>query len=226
MLKIQEHLGLSEDEIINIIVLRLTWGHIGAQYGAELLQIDEAIQCLDPFDHKTVVKEQKDHKTRMLDRAPLVQNLRQRRVSIRQRREKEADAVAKAAIAEAKAKAKAAAKALGRRVAYAPRGPRVEPERPPWVGQQITQATAALFCPPGGHVWCGYTKDMWCGHYPPFSRVSCPFVPHGDVGACKRVLSMLWGQHAESKGLDFPDCCPFADKLVVGDAESSSDSEE
>ena len=40
------------------------------------------------------------------------------------------------------------------------------------LADDITQAHANFFIPPGSCIWCGHERQSWCGHMPPFCRFS------------------------------------------------------
>ena len=56
---------------------------------------------------------------------------------------------------------------------------------------QVSQNNAKQFLPEGGSIWRGLTTGQWCGHLPPFRRVSCKWSERGEEGALKEVLRRL-----------------------------------
>jgi hypothetical protein len=72
----------------------------------------------------------------------------------------------------------------------------------------ISHAQASQFVPPGSSIWRGLTKGIWCGHCPPHKRVQATWAEHGEEGAMREVLRMLWDQHLQKHGLTRADC-PF-----------------
>ena len=73
----------------------------------------------------------------------------------------------------------------------------------------MSQADAKGFCPIGGSIWGGWVREEWCGHYPPFARVSCGWNEAGSEHAAQKwVLRALWVQHLFLKGRPLTDC-PF-----------------
>jgi hypothetical protein len=42
-----------------------------------------------------------------------------------------------------------------------------------WISK-MEQKQAAAMCPPGGHIWRGYSSRSWQCHLPPWSRKSYP----------------------------------------------------
>ena len=88
---------------------------------------------------------------------------------------------------------------------------------------QASQNNAKQFLPEGGSIRRGLTTGQWCGHLPPFRRVSRKWSERGEEGALKEVLRRLWKQTIVGRGLpDYPEGCPFAEYLESSAASSSS----
>jgi hypothetical protein len=71
----------------------------------------------------------------------------------------------------------------------------------------VSQAAARALVPPEAHIWRGLTRGEWCGHRPPYRRVSFPWHRFGEQGALKECLQALWRQHFAYTGGSV-DTCP------------------
>lgn len=65
----------------------------------------------------------------------------------------------------------------------------------------IAQAEARNYTPPGASVWCGYTRQEWCGHMPPHKRIQASWQLQGEQAALRDVLQRLWLQWAHFEGV-------------------------
>jgi hypothetical protein len=92
----------------------------------------------------------------------------------------------------AKAKPKAKGKAKAKSVA-------------PKLDSKIEQPEARKLIPPGSSIWRGLTKGQWCGHLPPYVRVSRPWALN-ETASCMWVIRELWLQYLEANGLDQDSC--------------------
>lgn len=100
---------------------------------------------------------------------------------------------------------------------------------PPRLPSTIPQSEAKLYIPENCSVWRGVSRCEWCGHCPPFRRVSSSWLLHGEHGALVDLARRLWRQHLNLAGKPLSDC-PFAglfeDAAVVAvRAEPSSSSQ-
>ena len=70
----------------------------------------------------------------------------------------------------------------------------------------IPQKTAKKFLPPGAYIWRALQRSEWAAHYKPYSRVSSKWRDHGEQGALKIVLRLVWKQYLEHQGLEQNEC--------------------
>lgn len=70
----------------------------------------------------------------------------------------------------------------------------------------ITHERAKEFAPPGASIWRGLTRGEFCGHLPPYRRVSASWARFGQEGALRETLRLLWSQSLASQGLEEADC--------------------
>ena len=63
--------------------------------------------------------------------------------------------------------------------------------------------------PPGSFVWRDVKRGGWCGHVPPYKRVSEPFVKHGgsSITSFRACLRGLWIQYAAKVAKSPKDVC-------------------
>ena len=69
-----------------------------------------------------------------------------------------------------------------------------------------TQKTADEHLPAGASIWISWGRRAWCGHYPPFARISNNFEDYGEHEACLQTLRELWHQALKCEGLQHKDC--------------------
>ena len=75
--------------------------------------------------------------------------------------------------------------------------------------QTIAQAEAKAWMPPRSAIWVSNVREAWCGHVPPYRRVSTPWSLYGcDQLALKDVLCKMWAQHLNRDGAT-KDACSF-----------------
>ena len=191
-----------DDEVLDIVGHRLTANSVREKFSAGLLEIDEAMACLDLDDHASVKAEQRSTKSMLEEHHEVLHTYSEKR---RQVREKKAVEVDKGKPKKGRAKA-------------AP-----VPPRPKWPSH-VEQSQAKTFIPPGAFIWRGLTKRVWCGHYPPDRRVSAPWDgPGGEQEAVRSVVARLWRSHISHCGLS-EDAAPlglFA-QIIAGSAAASS----
>ena len=84
--------------------------------------------------------------------------------------------------------------------------PKSEPTPMPLM---LPQSEVSSYRPPGSSVWRSNTRQLgWCGHLPPFKRVSATNAKYGEEEAPFELLRMLWRQYFFTQGLK-PKDCPF-----------------
>jgi len=172
---IQKELGADESRALEIVHRRLAASHPETDVNAVLLRVDEAAELLERSDMQVLHEEQQDVQLQCTARAAFAREYRERRWAL--------------AKAKGKAKAKAKAKWL----------------KAPKLDSGIEHATAAAMLPPGASCWRGLTRGVWCGHLPPYVRISHPWGTSETV-ACLWVVRELWRQHIEWNALDDSAC--------------------
>ena len=81
-----------------------------------------------------------------------------------------------------------------------------------------SQPEAKKMLPPGASIWRALQKGEWCGHFPPYRRVSEPFARNGSSqNALKMCLYRLWRQYLDRWGL--PDSACFVEGLLKAEGE-------
>ena len=179
---VKSMLKCRDEEAISICEQRLAINDLTRHWSSDILAVDEAAQVLERSDHELLGREQKD----------TVESMQQDREFVAAFRRKSFDVHA---LAKAKAGPKAKAKA-----AVKPKAVKLP--------ACIPQAEAKKIVPADAYIWRGYSRAGWNGHYPPRRRVSATFQDHGEDGALRQVLKMLWLQFLDAKGLS-QDWCPY-----------------
>jgi hypothetical protein len=179
---IKSVLEITEAEAIEIVSLRLAINDVSAAFATQLLQLDEAIDCMDTNDAKKVHQEQETANDENVHRSTFV-----REYHIHRRR------INDAAMAKSNPGPKAKAKS--------------QPRVTLVFDGAITQVAAKEFIPPGASIWKNRRKGTggWCGHMAPRARISEPY--DGNEGKSLRlILHRLWQQYLEIKAFEWRDC--------------------
>ena len=71
---------------------------------------------------------------------------------------------------------------------------------------EIPQDEAKKFLPAGASIWRDNLRHGWCGHFPPYKRVSARVDVFGTRGAVLEVLRALWRQALHHQGEDASNC--------------------
>lgn len=172
---ISKELALPEKETLDLLCQRLARSTTDTDLNAAILGIDEAAELLEKADVKELETQQKEVLTESAARKSFAKDYRERRLAF---------------AAKAKCKAKAKAKAL---------------IKPPKLESRIEQKQARTLIPAGSYIWRGLTRGCWCGHFPPYVRVSRPWGDNETV-ACMWVARQLWCQYIEANALDDSAC--------------------
>jgi hypothetical protein len=164
----------------------------------------QAAQVLDQFDRREVENEQDAIHTEVTQVQAFKKSYRAKVTAVRA-----ATAAATAAAAVAAAPPAAAASRGRRRPAAATAAATAAAERVrvPLPAGVIEQSDIRHLLPEGVHVWRANTSHSWCGHCPPYQRVSAPWNVHGHRVSLVIVLRKLWSQFLEKSGLRDPEDC-------------------
>lgn len=76
----------------------------------------------------------------------------------------------------------------------------------------MDQKVARSLVPPKAYIWRGLTRGQWCGHLPPYRRLSKAWGVN-ETAACLWVIRELWRQHIEANALDDTAC--FVEGLMA-----------
>ena len=168
------------------------------EFSGALMHVDAAAEVLEKADEEELLKEQVDVRKRSTEMASFTEQYRAHRRS-----------VAPAAAPPGKGGGKGRGGGGGGRG----RGLGDAAHKLP---ATVEQSTAKRFLPEGASIWRGLTRGEWCGHFPPNPRIRERWAdyPDGEIGSMKAVLRRLWLQFATYHGVDWPACCPFADRLA------------
>ena len=174
----QGRLGTGLHDTLDIVCKRLAVEEMATETRTEALEFvgsESCLEVLEADDHKVIADMKKKATTGKAVYDEIVQEVKQRRQRLLE--------LAGEAGAAGKRRGRAAAKKLA---------------------ATIEHATAKQFVPFGASVWRGLIRGEWCGHYPPFKRISAPWAFYGERGAMFDVLRGLWQQHCAYKGLSYP----------------------
>lgn len=150
----------------------------------ELLQLDEAAQCLQQEDEAVLKSEQKAMPSRRESFNAFATELRERKTAV---------------TAAAASSSSSGGRGGQRRKKAAPADTaRVRPVDL----SRIEQQDAAKLMPPGGYVWQNRHGECWCSRVPPYRQVSRAWRKHGEAQALRLVMSEAWRQWAAMQGLE------------------------
>ena len=167
---------LDESAVMQVIAKRMGNGDLMATFDTVIMEVEEAVECLHPDDHKEFKDVEEKAATNRSDRSTFRDEFRKQAGVVRAR-------------AKPKAKAKAKAKALPRK------------DFP----TTLTQAEAKAYLPAGCSVWRAISHSAWAGHCPPHPRISSSW-SLGEFEAMREVIRRLWRQHLDKEGLDNSAC--------------------
>lgn len=165
-----------------------------------LLEVDAAAEVLERQDEDKLHDAQQDYRKRKSERASFLSTYTERRSVV--------------APAPPVNQARGGGRGRGNGNGGG-RGRRAGAVPAPKLDAAIGHASAVPFLPPGRAIWRGLTRGEWCGHYRPNSRIHAKWADCGELGAMQDILRRLWLQHADYRGLAYPDCCPFAAELGI-----------
>lgn len=178
----------SESEVLQICSARLAGVEPDA-WAEELLQVDEAISCLDKHDEKDFKREQEQATTAKELSANLARELSARHVALRA---KQAEAQGQKPAGKRAKKSSASASSSS---------------RPTVLPQEIAQSEARLYAPPGAYIWADRRAGSWHAHLPPFRRIGRSWSTHGgEAQTLKLCLRYLWDKWCEVNGVPHSEC--------------------
>jgi hypothetical protein len=196
---------LSLPALSDELVLKITCSRVAAyartgQWSEELMQVDEAVEVLDPSDEKVLRNQQKDAVSSMEECKTFKQDFKLKAKHVHE------------------AAAKAVPKKKGKPKAVAAKYPARLPKFPE---HSITVEMARSCVPEGGFLWADVQFGSWQGHFPPHPRKGRAWRKYGEKEALRLVLEDLWGHYLVQHGLD-PCACPIKGIFPEGSGAASS----
>jgi hypothetical protein len=180
---IKNTLGLNDSDALAITKTRFASMEPDLNYD-EFIDLDDGYQLMSRDDEQTFRQEAKSQKNRQ-ELAKQFKKEYKEKVKV----------VKTSGGKSSNAQEKALTKELLR---Y--KGPAAIPEG------EIEQRVAKSSVPPGTSIWRNHASAGWCGHCPPFKRISKPASTHGHRGAAVWVIRKLWSQFLELQGSDISHC--------------------
>jgi hypothetical protein len=178
----------TEEEILLICSARLARIEPHA-WSDEILQVDEAVQCLDKHDEKEFKREQQNASTAKELSSSFSKEYAAKHAELRAR------------AVEAKGKKP------GRKPKQASTSSSSSSSKPTTLPQQIPMEEAKLFVPPGGLIWPDRKIGAWRAQFPPFSGISRSWGHHGgEHEALKLCIIYLWSKWCEVNGVPHAEC--------------------
>ena len=174
-------LKCSEKEAMDIISQRLVQMQAKNDFSQELLDIDEAVNCLEKNDMEEVSKQQSKSVERQMQYDDFVEQYKELK-------------------ARAAPKAKAASKGGGAGK------DKVVVRKLPHDLSHISQKDAKLLMPPQSYIWKSRSDGCWHSKVPPFGEVSRSWRRYGEHQSCLLVLREAWKLHLDLNGHPYEDC--------------------
>jgi len=204
---VQTILKLPDHLVLPIVAARLgSSSDFDNTFLDEVLQIDEAIDCLDKAEEKDVRKHQSDAKASKQANSEYLTSYSRKFAKVQAAREVAVQAAAPKSKARAKPKAMPAPARL----------PVVLPEG------ELSQNQIKVLLPPETSVWRANHHHSWMGHCPPFPRVSAPWAQYGHRYAAIRLLRTLWEQWAKLNNKSMPSDCEVQGLFEVEASEQAA----
>ena len=189
LLMVTTLLGCTEAEAMKVIAQRLSTDEQEVALSSELLQVDEAVECLDRNDTEVLKTSQTTAKEYAIDKQCFKTEFIAKSRMIYARDNPPPKKVNKPK------KADDAVRKL------------------PTCMSGWSHAEAKALMPVGGHVWRTHGDMSWNARMPPFGARSASWRKWGESDALRRVISHAWRQWAELNGLTIEQC-PIKDLIV------------
>lgn len=201
--------GLSSHQVLDIVAKRLAGD---CKYNdcvlEEILQLDEAVQCLDKAEEDDVRQEQKKVRAEQSEHKAFLTRFREKRATVVPPASKGGRAGG------------AAARGRGNGRGGSASSSSVAALRLPEGDLQQRQVKHLL--PPGCSIWRSNLQGSWQGHCPPFRRCSASWHLYGHRFAAVLVLRKLWAQHLEISGGVVPQDCLVEGLFSVSPEEAEA----
>lgn len=194
-------LGITDEAALEVLRSRFAKLACHIEYVDDLMEVDEAAQCLDEADRKELRRLQERTHAHEGERKDFAKSFRERRERV----------VASHVQKSGNKRARVSAAAQGYR------GPKTLPG-----AETLLQRDLRLSCPPGGYIWVARRISAWCTRLPPFRTTTKYWRREGSESAAAKVaLSDLWCKYLGSNGLAHTEC-PISGLLGGGGASPSA----
>ena len=183
-------LHLDEDEALSLLKVRLS-AHSKKEAGAAkaLMEVDEAVQCLEPNDINVVHKEQEKGEKRAASHKEFVAEWKAKRKSVK---------------ACSKNNPK---KTKGKAPPHSARGRASCPVSLLPVGDlMVDQQQVKKFMPEGSFIWKSRHDGTWHTRVPPFGTCSRSIQKHTEQVALRLVISHAWKDWCDLEGVEYGEC--------------------
>lgn len=176
---------------------------MGIMNMADLLEVDEAQNCLDEKDRKELQKAQVRHQENIVERKAFMNRFQEQRSRMTRSTQRGA---------ANKQKNSATPQYEG-------------PKRLPEPGREsISQKDLRVYLPPGAYIWLSRGVSAWCARIPPMKQCTCTWRGAGGEDlAARAALPDVWRKCLERQGLPLSEC-PIAGLLEPAAAAASSSS--
>ena len=179
---VSETLKLGEDESMAICLQRCVGKGDADVLSEALLDMDEASDLRDKTDIDALKLLKKKAKREGDEAECYLQSYTAKLPQINEAKKKAAEAAASASAASSSS-------------AAAQSAPRSGGELSEWTFVD-SQPHLKAFLPPGASIWRMKQRGGWCGHNPPFPRISEKFSQHPDQeSAVTALIGRLWAMH-------------------------------
>ena len=182
-------LGCTEASALQYLRRRLASAAESVEFVEELLEVDEAQECLDSKDEQKLGSCKDQMRDKLQDQIHFHEEFRKAAQRAHDRENPDA-----AAPKRKRGRNAAASSSADRHLPDSIEG---------W-----THAQAKEFMPPGpgSKLWRGYKAGTWNARIEPFPQVSPSIRTHGDGGALRIAICHAWRQWCDMNGVRHDDC--------------------
>ena len=173
-------LAVDDDEALEICWTRIVRIRARRTHSKQLLQVDEAMDVIEPNDAKDIKQQQEKSEKQKIDTKLFSQEYRLKRRAVPNKR-------------------------LGGTKAN-PKGKVKCHSKLPANFSELLHKDVRPFSPPDANVWKSNSTGAWIGRLHPAGCTSRSWDKYTDVGALRLVLVSLWQQWCDRSGLQYSEC--------------------
>lgn len=181
--------GGTAEEVLAIAAKRLAKMRSADSWTEGILEVDDAVECLDHHDHKVVDNEKKNALDRKAELEDFRKDYRQKASQVHSSKDSAGRKRSRQGAASSSSSSNSPA----------------FPARLPPIST-IAHGDAKRYAPPGAFVWRSLVSGAWQGHLQPYARCGRSWARYGEHEALRLVLADLWDKWLDGQGKGRSDC--------------------